>query len=177
MFRKTLTKILALGLSVCAMNVAQAQIGASREQLLSRWKGGTNYDATAESVRAGSDSYLPGGKIDFPHGNHGGGIVLEYSLDESGIVRFEQWWSDGSFDPAAVLKQSEPGYTWTERPPSNWFGTALGKQALHACYQHARINSRLYIAPLAAVPDKGQGGLEFWDYQDTLTSPLYPSKN
>jgi hypothetical protein len=54
-FRKTLTEFVALGLSVCAINVAQAQIGASRDQLLSRWKGGTNYDATAETVRAGSD--------------------------------------------------------------------------------------------------------------------------
>jgi hypothetical protein len=118
MFRKALTKIVALGLSVCAMNVAHAQIAASRDQLLSRWKGGTNRDATAESVRSGGDYYLPGGGIDFPHGNHGTGIVLDYSLDESGVVRFEQWWSDGPFNPAAVLKQSEPGYKWTERSPN-----------------------------------------------------------
>jgi hypothetical protein len=82
----------------------------------------------------------PGGGIDFPHGNHGGVIVLEYGLDESGLVRFEQWWSDGPLNPAPVLKQSEPGYTWTERQPGNWFGTAANKQALHVCYQHARTH-------------------------------------
>jgi hypothetical protein len=161
--------LLTLLVIIFSAVIAQAQIGASRDQLLSHWKGGTNHDTATESEQDCA-AYLPGGQIDFPHGNHGAGIFLEYSLDQNGVVRFEHWWSDGPFKATAVLKQSDPGYTWTERTPGNWLGTASGKQTLHACYQHARTNSRLYIAPLAAVPDKGQGGLEFWDYMNSLSS-------
>jgi hypothetical protein len=153
---------LLLGLMFGNLSAAQAQIGLTRDQLVSRWKGGANED-TATPVAPRTDFFYPGGSVDFPHGNHGVGISLNYKI-YIGLVCFEQWISDGNFSARAVLKQSEPGYHWTEREPTNWFGTAPGKPPLHAHYEDAYTNSRLYVAPLEIVPDKGEGGLEFWEY-------------
>jgi hypothetical protein len=153
---------------------AQAQIGATRDQLDLRWKHGTDCPVisppTIETMRIGEGSYFPGGKIAFPDGIAGkvpGYCFLEYSLDQNGFVRFEEWWSDGGFKARPVLKKSEPGYHWVEREANNWFGTAPGKPPLHASYEHARTNSRLYIALLSAVPSNG----DFWEYKGTLCSP------
>jgi len=167
--------ILALLLSLsCA---TQAQIGVTREQLLSRWKGGEHFGATEQAVRGGELAYLPGGAIYFSYGNHGAGITLDYSLSPGGVVRFEGWHSDAALAPAAVLKLSESDYAWTEREPGNWFGLSPGKPPLHAWYHDAPTNHYLLIAPLAAAPDKGAGGLELLDYEQEVASPLWPGKN
>jgi hypothetical protein len=158
--------LLILSLSCAA---TQAQIGVTEEQLISRLRDGKSFKATEQTVRSGEYAYLPGGEIYLPHANHGDGIALEYSLEEKGLVRFEQWQSYDAFAPADILKLSEPGYAWTRAEPQNWFGTAPGQPPLHAWYHDdASSNHYLYIASLAAAPDKGKGGQELLELQEQI---------
>ena len=137
---------------------AYAQIGATESQLINRWKGG----------RPGT---VPGGdgsarkQIYFPHGNHGCGVALEYVLDPGGTINFEQWWSDCKLSPADVLKQSEPGYTWSSVDGKDWFGHGYNKPGLHAFYRDTRSSHILDIATLVDAPDRGEGGLELMDLE------------
>jgi hypothetical protein len=149
---------LLLLLLFLSLSTARAQIGATERQLISRWKGGT------AQVWTPGNGYVRT-SISFPHGNHGKGLELLYELAPDGTVKAEYWFSDSEFSPWAVLKQSEPGYSWTQHEPRNFFGTAPGKPPLHTAYYDLERHNEycLGIAPLALVPDKGEGGWEFRD--------------
>ena len=76
--------------------------------------------------------------------------------------------------PLAVLKQSEPDYTWTAKSPRNFLGSAPGKPPLHAHYRSARTIHAIEIARLAETPDEGRDGYEVYEYGCKLEEAINP---